>query len=219
MLIVCAFVLATQLPAAPADTASLCMAMQSNTVFALPAARVERGIPVMQALKLRASAREYSDTALPLPVFADLLWAASGVNRADSGKRTAPSAMNWQEVDVYACTADGVYRYLPKEHAIELVSSNDIRAATGTQPFVKDAAVNLVFVGNLDKVRGSDPARKEAAANVDAAFISENVYLFCASEGLATVVRGSVDRAALGKLLGLGPEQRVLLAQTVGYPK
>jgi SagB-type dehydrogenase family enzyme len=177
------------------------------------------GKPLMQVLKDRHSSREFSTDTLSLPVLSNLLWAACGINRAESGKRTAPSAVNWQEVDVYVAMANGLFRYDPAGHKLLPVLGEDIREKTGAQPFVKEAPINLVYVADFAKIdRGTD-TEKDWYSAADAAFISENVYLFCASEGLATVVRGSVDRKALAATMKLRPDQRVVLAQTVGYPK
>ena len=185
----------------------------------LPKPDLTGGKPLMQALNNRQSTREFSIDTLPLPVLGNLLWAACGINRPESGKRTAPSAMNYQEVDVYVATALGLYLYEPKTHALQPVLNEDIREKTGMQPFVKEVPVNLIYVADFAKAtRGSDSGRVFFAA-ADAGFIAENVYLFCASEGLATVVRGSVDAPMLAGIMKLRPQQRVLLAQSVGYPK
>jgi SagB-type dehydrogenase family enzyme len=178
---------------------------------------MEGGMPLMEALAARCSAREYTDRELPKQVLSDLLWAAFGVNRPASGKRTAPSARNWQEIDVYVATTAGLYRYLAKEHALELVLAEDVRAATGNQSFAGVAPVNLVFVADYAKMGDAPERTKEMYAAADAGFISQNVYLYCASQGLGTVVRGSVDRDALSKKMGLPDDQRVVFAQTVGY--
>ena len=177
----------------------------------LPAPRTEGGMPLMQALKQRHSTRAFSSERLSNEMLSNLLWAAFGINRLD-GHRTAPSAMNWQEIDIYVTTPDGVYLYDAKANVLQPVAAGDLRAVAGTQPFVKDAGVNLVYVADTTRSHGNSdfiPA--------DAGFIAENAYLFCASEGLVTVVRGSFDRAAIAKAFKLRPEQRVVLAQTVGY--
>jgi SagB-type dehydrogenase family enzyme len=184
----------------------------------LPKPQTDIGRPLMQVFKDRSSARAFSLERLPTQVLSNLLWAAFGVNRPDSGKRTAPSAMNRQEIDIYVATAEGLYVYDAKAHQLNPVLRDDVRAQTGTQAFVKDAPLNLVYVADLAKT-GSDSADRDMYVAADAGFIAQNVYLFCASEGLATVVRGSVDRAALAKVMGLRPDQRIILAQTVGYPK
>ena len=180
--------------------------------ISLPKPQTEGGKPLMQALSERKSGREFSSEKLPPQVLSNLLWAAWGVNRAD-GRRTAPSASNRQEIDVYVVTSDGVSLFDAKNHRLEPVAAGDFRAATGGQPFVSQAPLNLVYVADQAKTKSSD------TAYIDTGFISQNVYLYCASEGLSTVVRGSVDRAALAKALKLRPDQLVTVAQTVGYPK
>jgi nitroreductase len=184
----------------------------------LPRPQTDIGRPLMQVLGDRSSSRAFSPEKLPAQVVSNLLWAAFGVNRPDSGKRTAPSAMNWQETDIYVATADGVYVYEAKAHQLIPVLRDDVRARTGTQSYVKDAPVNLVYVADLAKT-GSGSAERDMYVAADTGFIAQNVYLFCASEGLATVVRGSIERPALSKILRLRPDQRIILAQTVGYPK
>ena len=188
------------------------------TDIALPAPRMAGGKPLMQALKERQSTRAFSTKALPAQVMADLLWAACGINRADSGKRTAPSTRNWQEVDVYAVTADGAYLYDAKANSLKAVAKGDLRKWTGSQEFVSTAPLNLVYVADMTKMKGSTPQDQALYSGADVAFISQNVYLFCASEGLATVVRGSVDRDALAKALNLSEQKRIIITQTVGYP-
>ena len=180
--------------------------------------QTEGGKPLMQVLKARSSSREFSTKKLPPQILSNLLWAAFGINRPESGKRTAPSAMNWQEIDIYVSTADGVYLYDAKEHTLNPVMAGDIREATGKQDFVKVAAVNLIFVADYSKMTTNDENKAFTSA-ADTGFISQNVYLFCASEGLATVVRGWVDKPALKKLLNLRPEQNIVLTQSVGYPE
>jgi SagB-type dehydrogenase family enzyme len=181
--------------------------------------QMDGGKPLMQALKERKSTRSFSSEKLPVQTLGNLLWAAFGINRPDTGQRTAPSAMNRQEIDIYVATADGLYLYDAKGNALQPVLAEDIRAATGMQSFVKDAPVNLIYVADYARMGGQKDEEKNLYSAADTGFIAQNVYLFCASEGLATVVRGSVDRTALAKLMKLRPEQKVILAQTVGYPK
>jgi SagB-type dehydrogenase family enzyme len=173
----------------------------------------------MQVLKDRCSTREFSPQKLPVQVLSDLLWAAFGVNRPDSGKRTAPSARNWQEIDIYVATSEGLYLFDAKAHRLQPILPDDIRAMTGGQPFVKDAPVNLVYVADYSKMGDSAPEDKMLYSGADTGLISQNVYLFCSSEKLATVVRGLIDRPALAKAMKLRPEQKITLAQSVGYPK
>jgi SagB-type dehydrogenase family enzyme len=199
--------------------AGLVMAAADTRPVALPKPQTEGGKPLMEALRLRRSSRAFSPRPLPDQVLSNLLWAAAGVSRPDSGKRTAPSAMNWQEVSVYVVRADGVYVYDGAAHTLTQVVSDDIRALTGKQAFVKDAPVNLVYVADYDKMGKATEDDKKMYAATDTGFISQNVYLYCASEGLATVVRGWVDKPALAKAMKLRPAQKIILAQTVGYPK
>ncbi len=184
----------------------------------LPTPTLDNATTLVQALKERRTGREFSTAPLPLQTLSDLLWAAFGVNRAD-GRRTAPSARNWQEVDVYVVLPQGAYLFDGKAHALAGVAAGDLRAATGKQEFVKDAPATLVFVADLARMPGASAEDRDMYSATDAAFISQNVYLYCAAAGLATGVRGMVDRPALAKALGLRPEQRIILAQSVGFPK
>lgn len=181
--------------------------------------QMEGGRPLMQVFKDRRSSRAFSTEKLPVQVLSNMLWAAFGVNHSESEKRTAPSAMNWQEIDVYVANADGLYLYDAKTHTLKPVLAEDIRAATGTQLFVKEAPVNLIFVADFSKMGNAADEQKDFYSATDTGFISQNVYMYCASEGLATVVRGLVDRPALAKVMGLRPDQKIILAQSVGYPK
>jgi nitroreductase len=186
--------------------------------IARPKPQTEIGRPLMQVLKDRSSARTFSPEKLPAQVLSNLLWAAFGANRPDSGKRSAPSAVNWQETDIYVATAEGLYLFLAQAHQLILALADDLRALTGTQSFVKDAPLTLIYVADLAKTRGSS-ADRELYIAADTGFIAQNVYLFCASEGLATVVRGSIDRRVLAKAMRLRSDQKIILAQTVGFPK
>jgi SagB-type dehydrogenase family enzyme len=185
----------------------------------LPDPQVNGGKPLMQALKDRTSSRSFSPQKLSDQTLSNLLWAAFGVNRPGTGKRTAPSAVNWQEIDIYVVTAEGLYLYNAKNQTLELISSGDIRAATGKQDYAKEAPVTLVYVADFLRMGKALKEDKELYSAADTGFISQNVYLYCASEGLATVVRGSIDRLALTKALKLRHDQKIILAQSVGYPK
>jgi nitroreductase len=183
----------------------------------LPPHRTHGGKPLMEALQLRRSTRAYSPRPLPTPVLSDLLWAAFGVNRP-SGDRTAPYWRHVMVIDVYAAMADGVWRYVPGTHQLVRHLKADIRAATGLQDFVATAPLNLVYVAHGERMADVVPEERRLFASVDAGFIGQNVYLFCASEGLATVFRGALDAPRLGETLGLGEGQFVTFAQSVGYP-
>jgi SagB-type dehydrogenase family enzyme len=181
--------------------------------------QTDGGRPLMQVLKDRHSTRTFSSEKLPLQVLSNMLWAAFGINRPDVGKRTAPSAKNRQEIDIYVATADGLYLYDAQTHKLDLILAKDIRAMTGRQEFVGEAPVNLIYVADFARMGERPESEKVFYSAANTGFISQNVYLCCASEGLATVVRGWIDRPALAKALGLRPDQRITLAQTVGYPK
>lgn len=185
----------------------------------LLAPQLEGGKSLMQALKERKSSREFSSKELPLQVISDLLWTANGINRPDSGHRTAPSAMNMQEIDIYLAKADGLYLFDARQNMLIPVAGEDIRVLTGKQPFVKEAPINLIYVVDLSKMGKTSGSDIDFYASADTGFISENVYLYCASAGLATVVRGLIDKLVLAKAMKLRPDQKIILAQTVGYPK
>ena len=155
---------------------------------------------------------------MSLDILSSLLWSAFGINRPD-GHRTAPSARNCQEIDIYAATKAGLYLLDPKDWTLNLVLAADIRTATGMQDFVNAAPLNLVYVADFARMEAASRAEQRFYSALDAGYISQNAYLFCASQGLATVVRGLVDRKALASLMKLRPDQRVIVAQTVGYPK
>jgi nitroreductase len=175
----------------------------------LPAPQTDGGKPLMQALAARRSARQYSDRALAPQTLSNLLWAAYGFNRP--GKRTVPSAKNQQEMEIYVFLKDGVYLYDAQANKLLQKATGDHRSTAGTQAFVPTAPLNLVFVGDLSKL-------DRELIHADCGFISQDVYLFCASEGLATVVRAGVDKPALAKLLGLRSQQEAFYNQCVGYP-
>jgi nitroreductase len=171
-----------------------------------------------EALKLRRSTREYSDRPLPTQVLSDLLWAAFGVNRP-SGDRTAPYWRHVMVMDIYVAMADGVWLYEPKAHTLLPHLKDDIRAQTGLQDFVATAPLNLVYVAHGERMTDISSEERRLYASVDTGFIGQNVYLFCASEGLATVFRGAVDYPKLARTLQLPDQQFVTFAQTVGYSR
>ncbi len=175
--------------------------------------------PFLKLLGKRTSTRTYTNQPLPPQTLSNLLWAAFGVSRADSGKRTAPTANNKQEIDVYAVMEKGIYLYDAKANQLKLVASGDHRAAAGTQAYVKDVPLNLIYVADMTKSGGKTDEIKLLYAAAATGFISENVYLYCASAGLATVVRAYVDKAALAPIMKLKPGQTIILAQTVGFAK
>jgi nitroreductase len=179
----------------------------------------DTGRPLLHVLKERKSSRAFSPRNLPKRVLSNLLWAANGINRPASGGRTAPSAMNQHEIDIYVATAEGLYLFDAKGRQLRPVLKQDIRVLTGVQAYVQDAPVNLIFVADFSRMSRTPAQDRDLYAGANTGFISQNIYLYCASEGLATVVRGSIDREALADAMKLGPEQKIILAQSVGYPK
>ena len=180
----------------------------------LPTPQTEGGKPLMQVLKERKSGREFSPEKLPTQVLSNLLWAAWGVNRPD-GRRTAPSSKNRQEIDIYVALAEGLYLYNAQDQRLDPVLDDDIRGAAASQAWARPAPVNLIYVADQARLGGPD----DPTAYVDTGFISQNVYLFSASEGLATVVHEIGDRVGLAKAMRLRSDQKITLAQTIGYPK
>jgi len=192
---------------------------EAQKMMQLPAPQMDGGMPLMKALKLRCTTREFSAEALAPQELSNLLWAACGINRPEKGLRTAPTAMNKQEIDVYVALPEGLYLYDAKANALNLILAQDLREATGKQPFVKDAPVNLVFVANYARMGEGPKEVQDFYSAMDTGYISQNVYLYCASAGLVTVARGWVDKEALAKAMALGTDQKIMLAQTVGHPK
>ena len=185
----------------------------------LPAPQKDIGKPLMQVLNLRQSSRSFTTTKLPMQEISNILWAAFGINRTDEGKRTAPSARNWQDIDIYVFLPEGVYIYQAKDNKLEQISDADLRGMAGVQDFVKTAPLNLVYVSDQSKMGKASKEDKMMYSGANAGFIAQNVYLYCASQDLGVVVRAMVDKKALAEKLNLKPEQVIVLAQTIGYKK
>lgn len=185
----------------------------------LPPPDKEGGLPLMQTLARRQSGRAFDPAPLEPQTLSNLLWAAGGVNRDKLGGRTTPSAMNSQEVMVYLALPEGLYCYDAPTHALHLISATDVRRVTGYQDFVDNAPLDLVFVADFARMKLVPAAQRAAFASAAAGAMAQNVYLFCASAGLATVIRAWLDRDALAHAMGLNTDQQVLLSQTVGKPK
>ncbi len=182
----------------------------------LPSPRRTGGMPLMEALARRRSSREFDGRALPRQTLSDLLWAAWGYNRPD--KRTAPSSRDKQEIELYVAMQDGLYLYDAEDNRLLMVSDEDLRAMTGTQPFVAKAPLNIIYVCRKQMITDKTPNELIAATYANTGFIAQNVYLFCASESLATVVRAMVDREKLAEAMHLPDHSMVTLVQSVGYP-
>jgi hypothetical protein len=198
--------------------------VNGDTTF-LPKPDLSKGKPLMQLLKERKSSRSFSDRKIELTTLSDILWAANGINR-DDGKRTSPAAMNVQVVDIYAVMPDAVYLYNAEKHCLIKVSDSDVRKNTGKQDFVFSAPLNLVYIVNLSKYSKLPSGLTNTSletmlqwAYISAGAQSQNVNLYCASEGLGAVVRTSIDASEFGKVLKLPEDQIAILAQTIGFIK
>lgn len=183
----------------------------------LPAVQKTGGMSLMEAMQNRQSQRSYSNKDLTEQQLSNLLWAAYGINRPN-GYRTVPSARTYHEFDIYIIKPEGWYLYNAEDHTLLKMGNDDLREYAGTQDYVKDAPVNLVFVADFERMTNADDAFRKFYSATDVGYISQNVYLYCASEGLATIVRGLIDKTKAKEVLKLRPDQHVILAQTVGYP-
>jgi nitroreductase len=189
----------------------------------LPAPDKTGGKPLMQALNERATTRTFAKDNLTPQQLSDMLWAGWGINRADQKKHTAPSSSNKQEIDVYVALQTGLYLYVPESHMLKQINNKDIRKSCGTQAFVAEAPVNLVYVadmGKLGKKEGDEITDSNLLSSwANSAFISQNVYLYCASADLGCVIRAMIPRDKLAPEMGLRSNQRIILSQTVGLPQ
>ena len=195
---------------------SQCQAQTVETIKLL-APKKTGGMSLMEALDNRESQRSYSSKELTQQQMSNLLWAAYGVNRPN-GYRTAPSARTAHEYDIYIIKNDGWYLYDAEQHVMLKMGNENLQEHAGTQDFVQTAPVNLVFVVDYDKMASFNEEMQVFYAATDVGYISQNVYLYCAAEGLATIVRGQIDKAKAKEVLKLRTNQHVILAQTVGYP-
>ncbi len=183
----------------------------------LPKLRSNPGRPLMDVLQERQSTRSFSTKPIAREILADLLWAAFGVNRPETGQRTAPSTMNLRSIDIYVMTADGCSRYDAESHGLVRVGKEDARALSGGQDSIRTAPVALVYVADHAKFGRLPEQERSFYAAADAGFIGQNVYLYCASAGLGCVVHMPGDRAGMGRALGLRPEQQIVLVHSIGY--
>lgn len=190
---------------------------QELTPIPLPSPGTNGGKPLMQALSLRRTTREIKPDPLPEAVLGDLLWAAFGVNRPETGQRTAPSAMNSQEIDLYVALPKAVYLYEAKTHSLNPLLAGDSRARISSQEFAKQAPVVLLYVADLPRLAKAKPESRPFYAGIDTGCLVQNVYLYCASAGLATVVF-DLNRPPLVKALHLRADQQIILGQAIGYP-
>lgn len=196
--------------------ATIVLTMNALSPRTLPAPDKTGGKPLMQTLAERHSVREFAPTPFTDRMLGDLLWAANGINRPD-GHRTAPSAMNRQEIDLYVLDAQGAWLYEPETHSLRPVAEGDHRALLNAgQDFAATAPVSIVMVMNGDKFQMTGD-RADLMMGADAGIVCENINLFCSSAGLKTVPRASMDTDALVTLLNLPSTQRPILNNPVGY--
>jgi nitroreductase len=202
----------------------------------------KRGLPVMEALSVRASVTEWSDKDVSLQDLSDLLWAANGVNRPEIKKRTASSAMNAQDVDIYVFMKDGVYLYDAFNQALSPVVAGDLRSeigmaprggprgAPGAKPELppgpkpgggqpSPAPIQLMLISDISRFRGGTPEVKLEWAAIDTGIVSQNIALFCAATGMATRPRASFSKDKIKSLLKLNDTQYPLLNHPIGYHK
>jgi nitroreductase len=191
---------------------------EEEALISLTVPRMEGGLPLFQALKERKSTKEFGTQSLNKDVLSNLLWAAYGINRPDSGMRTAPSAKNKQEIAVYAVTTEGAYLYDAAANRLKRVAAGDLRKTTGTPESAGAAPLELVYVADLKQSAGKTEEEKRVYASITTGCIIQNVYLFCASEKLATVTRVVASPDALAKTLGLTKDQWPVMTQSVGFP-
>jgi len=206
LIILSAWLLATTLP------------VQALEPIRLTAPELSKSDALLQALKQRKSTKTFDSRSLRPKTLSHLLWAAFGINRPESGKRTVATAVNCQDIDIYVVMAQGVYVYNAQKHSLIPVLARDVRSLAATQGYAQKAPVNLVYVSDYGKMDDRFGAKKSIYAAFHAGAISQNVYLYCASAGLGAVVRDGVSREALGQALKLRENQTIVMAQTVGHP-
>jgi len=190
--------------------------LQSQEIIKLPSPDKAGGMPLMQAFNERSSSRDFIEKDLTEQQLSNLLWAAFGINREDSKKRTAPSSHNNQDIEIFITKKDGVFKYIAESHSLEMISGEDHRSIAGKQNFVKKAAINLIYVSDFSKLKGDDSVKLMTAAT-HCGFIGQNVYLYCASEGLISVFRAWIDKEKIAQTLNLPEGYHVIYSQTVGY--
>jgi SagB-type dehydrogenase family enzyme len=193
--------------------------IEAQEIRKLPEPKKRGGMRLMKALNQRQSSREFVDKQMSDQMLSNLLWAAFGINRPESGKRTAPSSHNVQDIQIYIATSEGAFLYLPEKNALKEITGEDVRHRMGKQDFVAKASVNLVYVSDFSAYSEGSKQQHMVTAGTHSGFIGQNVYLFCASEDLNVVFRGWIDKKLIKKTLNLKEHQHVMYSQSVGFPK
>ncbi len=194
-------------------------AMAQQQFISLPEPQKSGGMPLMDALNARQTVRAFSPQEIDSQTLSNLLWAGFGYNRREEKKRTAPTSTNRQEIEIYLAMASGLFHYNAWDNTLEKIHDRDIRATTGRQDWVATAPLNLIFVADQKKLSNPENEYQQRASYANCGFISQNVYLYCASAGLGSVVRASFSEPDLKEAMGLDGTKKVILCHTVGYPK
>ena len=169
------------------------------------------GKSLMQAIAHRKSDRQFDSRNISLKHLSEILWVTNGINRAN-GKRTVPSAMGLYPLQTYAVLPNGIYFYNPQKHQLEPVVKGDFRSIAGRQTYVDTAPLNILLIA-----KGKTASDNFSAAMLDSGYCGQNVYLYCASEGLKCVVRAGAKEVELLKAMNLKANYKFILAITVGY--
>lgn len=190
---------------------------QGTSIIQLPAPDRAGGKALMACLNVRKSSREFSSKEIPMQELSNILWAANGINREKDGKHTAPTAMNRQNMEVYVMLPDGIFFYNDLNNTLDLIQDGNHMKSAGMQDFVAKSMLNIIIVSDMNKLGDGAAEKKLVYAGVHAGAIMQNIYLYCASADLHTVVRASFDQKVLAELLKLPENKQIILAQTVGY--
>jgi len=193
-------------------------------ILRLPSPQKDLEFPLMKALALRRTKRKWKDENLSVQEIANLLWAACGITSEETirskSKRTSPSARNSQTIKIYVALDKGLFRYEEKTHTLVLIKNSDIRQYIGNQKMMKSAPVGLIYVSDYSRLKGyvgTDDNRKWFVAGTETGFISQSVYLYCASANLSTAVIGLVDRDRLHEIMDLRECEKVVYTQAIGW--
>lgn len=201
---------------------SVCIAANGQEVIKLNQPNKDRGFSVMKALENRQSTGEFADSELSIEDLSDLLWAANGINRPEIGKKTAPSAQNSQEIDIYVCLKNGAYVYDAQKHVLNLVTTNDLRMMAERKKGAVAAPCLILLVAETSRFKTNSYNTKEhveSMSKVDAGIVSQNISIFCAGVGIGTKPRAQMDHAGLKEALKLKDTQILILNHPVGYKK